>query len=79
MYISYGWPKLLKAIDAGDDEVIVHISVQKFLVVVSTTCIQVWASGQVGLRPLVQLELEELDKVTNVMSSVLKYAISLDE
>lgn len=54
MYISYGWPKLLKAIDAGDDEVIVHISIQKFLVVVSTTCIQVWASGQVG--PLLQLE-----------------------
>eukprot|EP00850_Spirogloea_muscicola_P003181 SM000012S25443 [mRNA] locus=s12:1087565:1095716:- [translate_table: standard] len=61
MYIAYGWPKILRAIerDSGDGELLAHVSVGGgLLVIVSSSTIQVWTAGQhrVKLGELVRSE-----------------------
>jgi hypothetical protein len=48
MYISFGWPKVLAALEPGTtQEEVVHIAVdQDFFVLVSTSRIQLWTGGQ---------------------------------
>ena len=48
MYISYGWPKVLAALEPGSNqEDVVHLAIdQEYLVIVSTSRIQVWTGGQ---------------------------------
>ena len=47
MYFAYGWPKVLSALDgaAQEDVVYLHFDLD-FLVIVSTTSIQLWTGGQ---------------------------------
>lgn len=48
MYISYGWPKVLAALDTGaKQEDVVYLAIdQDYFVIVSTSRIQVWTGGQ---------------------------------
>ena len=48
MYISYGWPKVLAALEPGShQEDVVYIAIdQDYFVLVSTSRIQVWTGGQ---------------------------------
>ena len=48
MYISYGWPKVLAALEPGcKHEEVVYIAIdQDYCVLVSTSRIQVWTGGQ---------------------------------
>lgn len=48
MYISYGWPKVLAALEPGStqEEVVYIATDEDYFVLVSTSRIQVWTGGQ---------------------------------
>ena len=48
MYIAYGWPKVLAALEPGTkQEEVVYLTIdQEYFVIVSTSRIQVWTGGQ---------------------------------
>ncbi len=51
MYFAYGWPKTLAVKGGIDHEDVVHLCLSDdYLVVVSTTCIQIWSGGQHRVR-----------------------------
>ena len=51
MYFAYGWPKTLAVKGGIDHEDVVHLCLSDdHLVVVSTTCIQLWSGGQHRVR-----------------------------
>ncbi|GJP42311.1 hypothetical protein CLOM_g1893 [Closterium sp. NIES-68] len=46
MYIAYGWPKVLRT-TRGPDDPVVHVEISGgLLIVVHSSCIQLWTSGQ---------------------------------
>lgn len=48
MYISYGWPKVLAALEPGSlqEEIVSIVVDHDYFVLVSTSRIQVWTGGQ---------------------------------
>lgn len=47
MYFAYGWPKVLSALDGAVQEDVVYLHFDAdFLLIVSTTSIQLWTGGQ---------------------------------
>lgn len=51
MYTAYGWPKILEVSNGREEETIVHVSVGGgLLVIVSSTCIQIWTASQHRIR-----------------------------
>ena len=48
MYVAYGWPKVLAALEPGtkQEEVVCLAIDQEYFVIVSTSRIQVWTGGQ---------------------------------
>lgn len=51
MYFAYGWPRVFDGIDDPQQKEIIYSSLGgHYLVVVSTTAIQVWSGGQDRVR-----------------------------
>lgn len=54
MHFAYGWPKLLRGVDhSSHRDVVVNLSAGgEYMLLVTSTVLQVWTSGQVGVMRL---------------------------